>query len=553
MHPDRALALLIAACLGAAFFLPAVTSPDRDLAAFYHDDAYYYFQVARNLVAGNGFTFDGLHRTNGFHPLWLFVVAPVFAVVEGLVAPLRAIGFLQAALIAVAGALLFSTLAPRIGRAPAAAASLALGAIPGARAILWSGLESSLLLFLLVLIWNRALVTPDKPGRSHLLLGIWCALAFAARLEAILVLPALLLAFPAIRSRGGAIVRLVAPSAAMLAALLAFNRIGFGTWLPISGMVKAQWARMSEGSWVDAFLSLPWAGREMACRAFGAGDVQLCPGGGVTLYLALEAVLLALLVIFRRRVAQSVRLSGVLFLLLASALIVGADLLGVTYLAPWYRGPILLVTALAAGLALHPAPRAAAAIALLLAAGMLARTTAHSIAPRDPATQYAWYRLEGAEWLRAHTGEDARVGSWNAGMLGYFSGRHVVNLDGLVNDLDYYRRVTVGRDLEGYLDSERIGWLADQACGPDPRPDVYLRRTGSERLGSRLPLERAFYNEKSPDQCPGFAVWSVGAAPAGILTTSNNVATSSPESPALQGFTYSQTMRPSGVTSNARP
>lgn len=375
----------------------------------------------------------------------------------------------------------------------------------------------------------------------------------AARLEALLVLPALLLAFPAIRSRGGAIVRLAAPVIAMLAAMLAFNQIGFGTWLPVSGMVKAQWARMSEGSRFDAFLSVPWVGREMVCRALGAGDVQLCPGTGVALYLVLEATLLVLLVLFRRRVAQSIRRAGIPFLLLASGLIVGVDLLGVTYLAPWYRGPILLCTALVAGLALHPVPRAAAVIAFLAAAGMLARTTAHAVAPRDPTTQYAWYRAEAAEWLRSNTGEEERIGSWNAGMLGYFSGRHVVNLDGLANDLDYFHRVTVGRDLEGYLASERIGWLADQACGPDPRPDVYLRRTGSERLSGRLLLERAFYNEKSADQCPGFAVWRVASAPAGSLVTSNNVATISPESPALHGLTYSQTMRPSGVTSKARP
>ena len=43
------------------------------------DDAFYYFTIARHLAAGHGATFDGLAPTNGFHPLWLLLLTPVFA------------------------------------------------------------------------------------------------------------------------------------------------------------------------------------------------------------------------------------------------------------------------------------------------------------------------------------------------------------------------------------------------------------------------------------------------------------------------------------------
>src|SRR4029078_7829570 len=43
------------------------------------DDGYYYFKIAQNLAAGRGSTFDGLHGTNGYHPLWLLVVGALFA------------------------------------------------------------------------------------------------------------------------------------------------------------------------------------------------------------------------------------------------------------------------------------------------------------------------------------------------------------------------------------------------------------------------------------------------------------------------------------------
>ena len=42
------------------------------------DDAYIYFVISRHIISGLGATFDGLHPTNGFHPLWALLVAPFF-------------------------------------------------------------------------------------------------------------------------------------------------------------------------------------------------------------------------------------------------------------------------------------------------------------------------------------------------------------------------------------------------------------------------------------------------------------------------------------------
>ena len=41
----------------------------------FQDDAYYYFLIARHLVATGQSTFDGITLTNGYHPLWLGIVA----------------------------------------------------------------------------------------------------------------------------------------------------------------------------------------------------------------------------------------------------------------------------------------------------------------------------------------------------------------------------------------------------------------------------------------------------------------------------------------------
>lgn len=54
------------------------------------DDAFYYFKTAQNIGLGNGITFDGIGRTNGFHPLWMMICVPVFLLANlNLMLPLR--------------------------------------------------------------------------------------------------------------------------------------------------------------------------------------------------------------------------------------------------------------------------------------------------------------------------------------------------------------------------------------------------------------------------------------------------------------------------------
>ena len=45
----------------------------------YPDDAFYYLRIAANVASGRGLTFDGAAPTNGFHPLYLFMLVPIMA------------------------------------------------------------------------------------------------------------------------------------------------------------------------------------------------------------------------------------------------------------------------------------------------------------------------------------------------------------------------------------------------------------------------------------------------------------------------------------------
>ena len=75
---------------------------------FIRDDAFFYFKVAQNISEGHGSTLDGINPANGYHPLWMIVCIPVFALARfDLILPLRIIVILSGAISAWTGVLLY--------------------------------------------------------------------------------------------------------------------------------------------------------------------------------------------------------------------------------------------------------------------------------------------------------------------------------------------------------------------------------------------------------------------------------------------------------------
>jgi len=70
-------------------------------------------------------------------------------------------------------------------------------------------------------------------------------------------------------------------------------------------------------------------------------------------------------------------------------------------------------------------------------------------------------RLPVITWINEHIPMTARIGAWNAGQLGYFSDRTVVNLDGLANDRAFLSHLKSGAPLLDYLKEEDIKYLVD--------------------------------------------------------------------------------------------
>jgi hypothetical protein len=160
---------------------------------FTRDDAYYYFKVAQNISEGHGSTFDGLNRSNGYHPLWMLVCIPIFALARfDVILPLRVLLLVMSALSAGTAVLFYRLLGkvfhPAIGALAAIYWALSFDIL---FRMYQQGLETGLAIFFVLLLvyklyefeksWRKGLVT----NRQIMTLGLIALLTAFSRLDLI--------------------------------------------------------------------------------------------------------------------------------------------------------------------------------------------------------------------------------------------------------------------------------------------------------------------------------------------------------------------------------
>jgi len=86
-------------------------------------------------------------------------------------------------------------------------------------------------------------------------------------------------------------------------------------------------------------------------------------------------------------------------------------------------------------------------------------------------------RYDAALWIAENSPPDSVFAAWNAGQLGFFSDRTFINLDGLINDVDYYERVLRGSlPLADYLAENKVDYIVDYSIY-HPVPDYPVVKT----------------------------------------------------------------------------
>ena len=479
MPSARSLALVV--LLGLAVRLVMVLPFDLptlvDAKSILLDDSFYSLSIARNLLYGLGFTADGVHPTNGFQPLFVFLAVPFYAL-GGLlgddhVAPVYALQIVLSllnALIAVPVARMTARLVPGRRR---------LALLAGGAWALWpyaaragvNGLETSLAAMAVISIVVFHLERTGDPdrrplGRDLVSLGVLLGFAFWARMDIVLLAVPLGLDL----GLGGApapwrqrLTRVAVPAAVSTALFLPWFWLSVATtgeWLPQSGKAVAQLSDiLYPADWTSAALdNLSVA---LACLldspflpdwkaiggAFGhpaARDWFVTRQSASLGLLWVGAPLAALLALFvaRRREAARAMLAHLAPVALYAALMllvyVGV-VQGVHYFYRYLYVLLPLGIPLALwGVAVQGTPARARVAGAVLAAVFAVNVgfQVRSLVVDDRHGQYLGL-LGSYDFAEP-------LGAFQSGTLSYFHPRPVINLDGVVNG-DAYRALAERR------------------------------------------------------------------------------------------------------------
>lgn len=411
---------------------------------FLPDDAFYYFEIARRVAAGQGSTFDGIHPTNGYHPLWCGVLS-----VLGLL-PLSKNAFVAAALLLQCGLLAAAVMElyricvreeGRPGLTAVAVSVVWLGNFYVSKTVV-NGMESALLAAASVGLLG---VSADRIAREERLtvkdgavLGALGAVVLMSRLDSFFLLGAIAAVWGVsrrdkLKSEWAAAAAFVGVPAVVLAVYMGANQAVFGLPMPVSGYLK----RFSGAA--------PRSVTTMAAFVPFAAVVAGVYRGAVGRWVALGS---------KKEIAYSVLTLFVLLMQADSMLLRGEVVPAIWYLsqhALWVLATLWLA-------AERLAARRWAVGAVV---GLSALGAAATWVIRLQRSSYDIYvqRREMAGWMNSHLPAGSIVGSWDAGMIGYYSDHPVVNLDGLVNSFEYAQTMRQGKGIE-YLDRVGVTHLA---------------------------------------------------------------------------------------------
>jgi hypothetical protein len=398
----------------AVLFVIAHLHPDQVI----QDDSYFYLQNAWNIAAGFGSTFNQITLTNGYHPLWQLVCAGIAWLAGGDKRVLLHGALALQQLLFVATLLMLGGIVRRMS--PSAPRWLLLPVpIYGFLLLRTYACEAFLYAFLCVaaLVVLQRLHGPARVPQAFAF-GLLCGLLFLARLDAIFLAGALLVAF-LLAFNGGSLTTAAALTLASGAGFLlvaapyfAFNLQHFGHLVPISGAIKSTFPF---ASFVPGRLGIPGSLGLLSAVGLAALLARRGPGGGRWVVLPLIA--------------------GTILHAAYTVMFTSHDTRWVWYYVPGLMCGALLTALLGEG---WPAARLArwGGVAFLIVAPLAA---AYRYAPelRGPGPTTRW-QVRAARYLAATLPDSTGilVADW-PGIFAFYSDRRIVSTDGLTADYRY--------------------------------------------------------------------------------------------------------------------
>ncbi|MEK6644920.1 MAG: hypothetical protein AABZ08_13540 [Planctomycetota bacterium] len=479
-----------------------------DQFTFHHeDDVHYYAKIAENLAAGHPFTFDRINPTNGFHPLWLLCSTAIFIIQRDPESYIRLYFVCQYLLFLGCVACVFFILLRTTGGRRLLSATLAayFGLDDFFYKTIINGLETPLFVLLcLVILLIIASATPDMLLRKRrpMWMGLLMSALILSRLDggglhAIGFCVAWLMVC---RKQIGRthILHAALAAATPVVLFLIMSALYNGSPTPVSGAIKRATERPSSSPWYFAMLDFPNLYNWRTYYPIRFAEVlpiheltsewgvnipsYYVPRPGLLLFGAVVSGIVGVVFLMLRQLSRRDEPEGLTALTWFMITSVGLLVFNkATYrfgiIPYWYPVTFSVAQLLMVGYVLSKLRWVKGGTAISVASmvflvpffyefNLVHRDREKFLASRTGSIH--WY--DAAKWISTHTASEDVIASFNAGTIGFYSERRVINLDGLVNshafrlnvfnlkfkDVDRYKT-----RLIHYLKENNVSYFAD--------------------------------------------------------------------------------------------
>jgi len=480
---------------------------------FSTDDAFYYFKIAENFSTGLGSTFDGISNTNGYHPLWLLLLVPAFLVSgSDHFLSLRFVMVIQYLLISGMALILYNDLRKQVSLYSSLLITLLWTLYFPLFNTLINGTEALLNAFSLTLFWvtynrNISQIRTNYKYQSVMRVGITAIILVFSRLDNVFILLVFGIWFgikflfeidwkfswAKVKELIGLQALYFGPTTFLLGIYLVINNFIVGTYMPLSGQIKKYWGTLPETIYGSKVRGIGSYFGELFAENLSIGPFSLFfdpiytlkdkfkvayMNGTKTFSLGLIIVFILFLSIgylLGKKENLVIKLVGkwtLVPLTLAAVLQISYYKLG-GYLAPrswyWILQAFLIIMSLGIVMeALFTSLKEFRQIvSSTLSIGVVLLLTLIIMVPHGrqlsnrllSQNESAHYYLQKTRWLEQNTPVQAIIGMTGAGTTSFFvEDRVIMNLDGLVNGLDYFLALQNGEAAD-YLQKNHVNYI----------------------------------------------------------------------------------------------
>ena len=181
--------LFLIAALGILSHILFIDRTPLALAGYLQDDSYVYFEIAKNIASGQGPVVNPNIPTNGYHPLYVVVITPIYLLVNSsdLITPIYLIQILHLFLYISTAILIYNIVKNFSSDLVGLVVSIVWLLNPRVKLIYLSGMETPLQIFLISLLTCYLIRNFNSHEylniRQSITIGVLLGLIFLARMD----------------------------------------------------------------------------------------------------------------------------------------------------------------------------------------------------------------------------------------------------------------------------------------------------------------------------------------------------------------------------------